>query len=238
MNEKNFVINSAIMKEHDDAIHLGDKVRITDPCYNMDTWCAGTLENVLPGVYRCFSYREPSEGRIAGIEIRNIAFFDVEPTEITDIDVGVDSGQCGIFDLEYFKKNSNKDDNGPNSAWYNMIGHLTFKQTKNPMYKRFSESSIGKGFSCCDYSLERIAAEEKFMRTDEAFAFICELAAASVEGMGFVSSSGYGDGSYTCIIGRNPAGQIVSILIVYISSDEDEIIDDTDEGLTVSEKET
>lgn len=33
-------------------IELGDKVVISDPCYDLDVWCNGTLENVKPGIWR------------------------------------------------------------------------------------------------------------------------------------------------------------------------------------------
>lgn len=33
-----------------------EAVRLTDPCYPMDTWCAGTLSNVLNGVWRGFTH--------------------------------------------------------------------------------------------------------------------------------------------------------------------------------------
>ena len=34
-------------------IQLGEKVMVSDPCYGLNTWCQGVLENVLPGDYRC-----------------------------------------------------------------------------------------------------------------------------------------------------------------------------------------
>ena len=33
------------------TIKLGNKVMVSDPCYGLDTWCQGVLENVLPGNY-------------------------------------------------------------------------------------------------------------------------------------------------------------------------------------------
>ena len=74
-------------------IELNNKVRISDPCYSVDEWCAGTLENVLPGTYHCF-YQKVDCGdwgtRIASIEVRHESYLDIEPTEVTNIDVGVD----------------------------------------------------------------------------------------------------------------------------------------------------
>ena len=95
-------------KETLGTIELNDKVHISDPCYSVDTWCAGTLKNVLPGIYHCF-YQKVDNGdwgtRIASIEVRHENYLDIEPTEVTNIDVGVDSGQAGIYDLDYFAKN-------------------------------------------------------------------------------------------------------------------------------------
>lgn len=38
-------------------------LRVTDPCYSMDTWCAGTTENVLNGTWHAHvgKYREPTD---------------------------------------------------------------------------------------------------------------------------------------------------------------------------------
>ena len=88
-------------------ITLSEKVRISDPSYRMDTWCAGTLNNVLPGEYEC--YVQYYSNRIARIEVRHIGHTDIEPTELSDIDVGVDSGQCGIYDLDYFASRTSQD---------------------------------------------------------------------------------------------------------------------------------
>ena len=34
-----------------EQIRLGRKVRVSDPCYGTETWCAGTLDNVREGLY-------------------------------------------------------------------------------------------------------------------------------------------------------------------------------------------
>ncbi|UKL15019.1 hypothetical protein hairong_115 [Pseudomonas phage hairong] len=38
-------------------------LRVTDPCYNMETWCAGTTENVLNGIWHAHvgKYTEPTD---------------------------------------------------------------------------------------------------------------------------------------------------------------------------------
>lgn len=150
------------------TITLSSKVRVSDPCYDMDTWCAGTLEDVLPGTFKCF-YQRTGEGRVASIKVVHQDYDPVEyePNEISDIDVGVDSGMCGIYDNDYFSNHCNDED------WYDSI---------------------------CD-----IRDAESFDKT------------------AFVSSSGYGDGSYVCKVARRKSdGCIVSIGITFISFDEDE----------------
>lgn len=108
-------------RESRGTIVLGEKVRISDPCYDPDTWCAGTLENVNPGVYNCYvNFKDTGE---FGIRVASIiavhSEFDNEnfknPEIVTNIDVGVDSGQCGIYDLEYFKRNQ------PDGEWYDRV---------------------------------------------------------------------------------------------------------------------
>ena len=84
--------------------------RISDPCYSKDTWCNGTVDNCLPGTWNAVvhHFEEGSWGTRCGFLIANCATFG-KPSpydvrwEKLDITVGVDAGQAGIFDEEYFK---------------------------------------------------------------------------------------------------------------------------------------
>ncbi len=40
--------NIALPSENGRDIELGDKVMVSDPCYDLDIWCQGVLENVKP----------------------------------------------------------------------------------------------------------------------------------------------------------------------------------------------
>ena len=156
-----------IAEEEYNAIELGEKVRVSDPCYDEDTWCAGTLTDVLPGQYICKKYIMRTNKRIAAIEVSHIKHqskytFD----EDAEIDVGVDSGQCGIFELEYFLEHQGQE------TWYEKVCQLTGLQLPD---------------------------------------------ANSIDGQGYVSSSGYGDGSYDCNIARNADGKIIAIRVIYIA---------------------
>ena len=171
-------------------IQLGNKVMVSDPCYGLNTWCQGVLENVLPGTYDC-EVEYSDEGawgvRVAAIEVThtNCGAYGFE---ITDFTVGVDSGQAGIFDYDYYVK-YHEDTNGRREVdddWYDRV---------------------------CDITLS-------------------EESAGTIDELGFVSSSGYGDGGYDCWVARNRDGYIVAIRIEYITEeeeDEDDEYDDEDE---------
>lgn len=102
------------------TITLSDKVRVTDPYYDIDTWCAGTLDNVLPGEFEC-SYaidkvsldgdENNQYDSITSIEVHHKDYPNIKATEyMKDIWVGVDSGQAGIFDFAMFEDVCSDDD--------------------------------------------------------------------------------------------------------------------------------
>ena len=208
-------------------------LRVTDPCYSMDAWCAGTLNNALNGTWEAHvgyhkdsldmsssveyrarlaekaekeplyygeelrRYDEASAaylGRIAYIHIVAQGYerhFDhsteLDSTwELADIDVGVDSGQAGFFDVvKYANAVLDKEDDSA------------------------SRSERGEGFqsfydTVCDLTL-----------ADKSF---------GVVEFGCVSSSGYGDGGYNCYVRRNDVGQAIEAIITFIEDyhEEDE----------------
>ena len=134
----------------DETIQLKDKVRISDPCYDMGTWCAGTLKNVLPGVYHCFVQRDPEENRISAIEVRHENYLDVKPRFFSEIDVGVDSGQCGIYDLDYFESFNGDEE------WYETVCDSAFDEyfTAAVLDEKclVSSSGYGDGSYICKYN--------------------------------------------------------------------------------------
>lgn len=258
-------------KENVGTITLNDKVRISDPCYGIDTWCAGTLDNVLEGKYNCFSQSVDTGSwgvRIASIEVRHEDYNDVEPVEVQDIDVGVDSGQAGIYDLDYFIKV--REDKDGEDEWYDRVSCCTYKRIDNPDYIPFEESEWWKddyklmqkvenivpdvaarcytalknleGNGLDDLAKEYIKKKNlletkdwyenyyidkaKYNNSKQSVKQIGRLTADTLDGKCLVSSSGDGDGSYTCIVGRNKDGKIVAIKIDYYRYKEDEEYED------------
>lgn len=169
-------------------IQLGNKVMVSDPCYGLNTWCQGVLENVLPGTYDCeveYSDECACGIRVAAIEVTH-THCGAYGFEATDFEVGVDSGQAGIFDYEYYAKYhaDTNDSSEVDDDWYDRV---------------------------CDITLS-------------------EESAGTIDELGFVSSSGYGDGGYGCWVARNRDGYIVAIRIEYITEeDEEEEYDEEDE---------
>lgn len=255
-----------------ETIILGNKVRVSDPCYDIDTWCAGTLDNVLPGEYTCFKQRVDQGKwgvRIANIEVRHKDYLHVDPTELQTIDVGVDSGQCGIYDLDYFIE-ARKDKNGEDE-WYWRVCDITNEYVKNTSYVPFNQSSfwksdfekvelvhntvenklspINKMLALVKNALDETLTEEEkeylkekakqreelnweleneyyeakkqYMRSKEGLEELFRFTANTLDCKCLVSSSGDGDGSYTCLVGRNNEGKIVSIMIDYYYRYED-----------------
>lgn len=226
-------------KETVGEITLNNKVRISDPCYDIDTWCAGTIENVLPGDYKCYMQRVDTGSwgvRISSIEVKHKDYLNIEPTENTGIDVGVDSGQAGIYDLDYFVKN--REDKNGDDKWYWRVCDSTYIEERNPNYHNFEKSSFYKpefnklfGLTDDDLDIEEFnklwkeyrEAENAHRESDEYFMFKGRYAAALLDNKCLVSSSGNGDGSYTCLIGKNKEGKVVSIKVdYYYGYDEDE----------------
>lgn len=205
-------------------------LRVTDPCYSMDTWCAGTLDKVRNGTWDTHvgyhkdktdmemaakwrqdhvdkmeaakargdevwaamhahdvaRYDESAAkylGRVAYIHIvaqgfehkLNTALPLDDEWQLADIDVGVDSGQAGFFDVAQYALSVSTEEN------------------EKPFYD-----------SVCNLTLD-----------DKSFGTLH---------FGTVSSSGYGDGGYNCYFRRNDLGEVIEAVIVFIAEyDEEEI---------------
>lgn len=227
-------------------------LRATDPCYNMDTWCAGTVEQVANGkwfaqVGHCFDesdvsmrkkwfseelekyeqqiakdmadetlddkakglmtdflkrdllkYGNPMNmyQRVSLVHIRHEsvpADEPIDPSKFTksDIHVGVDSGQAGLFDLSRFEKVAALKDHGED------------KIKDHPHHAFYRQ--------CCDATCE----------SDGNWGVIQDL--------GPVSSTGWGDGGYDLFLRRNEAGEVIEARITYLLPGNDGFIQGEDE---------
>ena len=98
------------------TIKLGSKVVVSDPCYKIPTWCQVVIKNVLPGNYktivkksdkgdwglRCSVLYAIHEDHV--LRSRKEMNWKEDPA-----DIGVDSGQAGIFSFDTYRNNTYSD---------------------------------------------------------------------------------------------------------------------------------
>ena len=209
-----------ITVENKGSIRLNSKVMVSDPCYGLNTWCQGIIEDVLPGTYDCFVEHSDERDwgiRVSAIEVRH-AYYD-EPRDFypEDFEVGVDSGQAGIFDYEYYEKYHSDEKECPhvNDGWYDKVCNKTITREKNPKYERF-KFNLDVPFT------DELKRHDEWERSEKYWPYLEKLDGNTIDNLGFVSSSGYGDGGYTCWTARNNDGKVIAIRVEYITEDEDE----------------
>lgn len=104
-------------------------VRISDPCYDKKTWCAGKITDVLNGTWKAQVIKKSEEYEYVG-EVqdwakgktfhnhRNVLIavhstFDksihTDKRKITEFHGGMDAGMAGIFDNKFYQKNYKED---------------------------------------------------------------------------------------------------------------------------------
>lgn len=168
---------------------ISGEVMVSDPCYEVGTWCQGKLENVLNGHWHAtvLVSDEGSWGkRIAQLEVvhsgctlRSLS----SGWKQEAFEVGVDSGQAGVFDTKHYR------DDKVVEGFARLSQEIICPET--PWYSL-----------CCDRTMTE--------------------AGAGTIPFGVVSSSGFGDGGYTCFTHRDADGDVVGIRIVFITEDEDD----------------
>ena len=147
---------------------VSGEIMISDPCYSVPTWCHGTVKarngEWSPDVqivdvggwgHRVVELRACHEDYY---EIDQKHFMDEGPApkwEKLDIDVGVDSGQCGIFDLSHYRDDLvvadayriTKSSIGADDEWYGLCCDRTLSFYKWGLipYGVVSSSGCGDG---------------------------------------------------------------------------------------------
>ena len=179
------------------------KLRITDPCYDDGTWCMGDVEDVADGLWEGFVIMRQSG--FGGLRPGELLAFNIEevrrptPEGMTwarmPFEVGVDSGQAGIFDWGSFPHGARGEDGAYN---------------KDSFYD-----------ACCRVTLGEELHPRVQARRVQKLVFLHDRkpAAGTVHGMGVVSQSGDGDGGYRCFVARKN-GKVVAVKIPFLG-DED-----------------
>lgn len=155
------------------TMELGNKLQITDPCYEKGTWCMLTTV-CEPGTYHGYveignyKYDEDDDFRVAAISIykddKQVSFDDMFAIG----EIGVDAGLAGFF--------NNKPD-FPGDKWIEFLVKAgVFKNKDEYDYGRnhyaveyglFSESGFGDGFYDVFTNEERTAFQIVFINEDE-----------------------------------------------------------------------
>lgn len=198
-------------------------VIVSDPCYELGTWCQGRLDNVAKGKWHAAIVKNDDAAVQADWEKNRVRelillhedhshlFKGVEAGEETyyadwalaPFHVGVDSGQAGIFDATIY---------GDNDAIQIQDGDLVASSWLRPGRRHGAFYAAMCGLTCKDNS-----------------------GCAGTFSRGAVSASGYGDGGYNCHY-LTVNDEIVGIAIIFIDDrnddDEDEDIEDTSDELT------
>lgn len=163
-------------------IELGNTVIVTDPCYEIGTWCTYLINTMKPGTYEASvaicndTSADWRSGRIAvqyvlpnGMTVED---FNKKAKEYSSI--GVDSGTAGIFDFEYFKEvQETKDDHYKDEKFYNARNQASPVWTIGTPDKKgiVTSSGIGDGgytVSCIEENGEIIAISLVFIDTDDS----------------------------------------------------------------------
>lgn len=203
------------------TIRLGEKVMVSDPCYGLNTWCQGVIENVLPGNYECYvEFSDEGEWgtRVFAIQVTHVNYDAALLNEAHEaFEVGVDSGQAGIFDYDYYAKYHMDQGVRPhvNEDWYHRVCDLTYYHEKNPNYEPFDWHKYEDDDRLYDIFTE-------YRDSDKSRQYFGKLDGNTVDDLGLVSSSGWGDGGYDCWTHRNEDGKVVSIRVEFITEYDDE----------------
>lgn len=178
-----------------DIIELGSfelttpVMRVSDPCYDRNVWCCGTVDNCKIGTWEAAVLKKDEGDWGVRNAVLAVRFAKDGPTfsainravcngtgqwHECPFEVGVDSGQAGFFDEQFYKE--------------------------DPLFGNFSDPTTEPGElwyrNCCDVTLSR--------------------AAAGVIPCGAVSCSGFGDGGYTAVKHITEDGWVDFMFIVFI----------------------
>lgn len=175
---------------------------VSDPCYTPDVWCMGYLEGVKNGIWHTdvlYLSNEQTCGwgeRIAELRIFHVSLNEfpdedmVDGWTVADITVGVDSGQAGFFDKEFFDVTP-RGEYIDEESFYGKACTLTHSDDAEAKFRMGLALEEGEHYYTHGILFDR----------------------------GVVSSSGLGDGSYECLFLRID-GEIVAAKIVFLTEED------------------
>lgn len=167
-------------------INLSSRVIVSDPCYDLGTWCSGTIDNLKPGKYNCYIVQRDTDWgkRVCELIVihQDVILDSSDISVLENFEVGVDSATAGIFDYDYYVKFHTPSARDVHDEWWQKVVMEGFFGTKENLNNDFVIS----------------------------------------DGLGVMSTSGYGDGGYDCFTHINSLGQKDAIKVVFIKEEEEE----------------
>lgn len=175
------------------------KMVCSDPCYEIPTWCQGVIDNVKNGKWEAgiATSDEGSWGeRISHLWVYNLEAAIKNPSLVRDI--------------ERFMGHELPFSGGVDSGQFGFFDFAHYRNDESA--KDLTKQDFGD-----DYDRKS---------GDQWYRACCELTLGTdsfgVLPFGAVSSSGYGDGSYTVRGIKDDEGLYVAFCVEYIGQDEDE----------------
>jgi len=139
---------------------------LSDPCYDIITWCTGKLDRASIGTWRALSFTKKVDSwgeRVWELEVfKEGSSHEALTWTKLNCEIGVDSGQAGIFDLAHFQDSSVITDKTPladyireeDEKWYSMccaVSHSEKVPSKHAGVIPYGVNS-SSGYGDGDYS--------------------------------------------------------------------------------------
>lgn len=203
-------------------------LRVTDPAYTPDTWCAGTLENVKHGIWQAHvgyhkdaldaelveRWLKAEEERINAFGAKHGEDFVVcERERLAEKRKEFDArlGRVAYLHIRHENAQSHFDHEAEfDSTWVDSDINVGVDSGQAGFFDLALYQQVW----------ESEPVKEKFY--DEVCALTCLTEGDwGVHPVGCVSSTGWGDGSYTCLVRRDEELRLIEAIIVYMAEDEE-----------------
>lgn len=220
-------------------------MRVTDPCYDVEVWCSGELNNVMNGTWiaSVLHYKDPDDfydpvGFVKNGLNQEIAQYEAMKKGDAAYDALVD--QWIENRKERYAERIKIAESYPGRVSVLRVRHESTAEDIFDRADKFVKSDIDVGVDSGQAGFFDLKRYEEYGgplddSDREEYHAICKLThdetvlghpGFGTNEWGAVSSSGYGDGGYSCHVLRDEAGQVIAAYILYIdpndSSDDDE----------------
>lgn len=218
-------------------------LRVTDPCYDMETWCAGTLESVKNGKWFAHVGYFIDQDEIAMSRkwrAEKIKELEDQIAACPDGEIGRVTKFLCEHDLAELRDQGDPADGYLGRVAYIAIRHESAIYCTPPHLDNFEESEIHVGVDSGQAGFFDLEPFKKQSETEEEnggygqdtehgkfYRSICEQTCDgdgtfAIVPFGAASESGYGDGGYSLYFLRDKDGQVIEAIIIFIGEYDEE----------------